>query len=56
MVKSLLGNLSQRFKSRHRQMGLLNSQIPDDLFKIELTKQVCGALANTVTSQLGASL
>ena len=42
----------------HVYTGLLCYQIPLDLYKIELTQviQVFGALASTVTLQLGASL
>ena len=38
-----------------RQTGLLNKQIPVDLYKVELTQiiQVFGALANTMTGHGG---
>ena len=56
MVGSLLGNLKtkdQRFKSRHKQMGLLFNQIPVDLYNLKLTQilQAFGPLASTVTLQ-----
>ena len=59
MVESLLGNLmGQRFKSQHRQTGLLYNKIPLDLIKIELAQilQASGALVSTVTLQRGAHL
>ena len=55
MVESLLGYLKfQRFKSQHRQTGLLYNQIPVDLYKIKLTQkiQASGSLASTVTLRI----